>query len=111
MVYLVSAYTCLLKCPLNSARNNFDETFIPDPTLFPAVIEFLFLTAEVIDKIYGDRMATEEFGNPVTVSYQKRRRAVSELKFLRACGAGFSLVAGRHQLTFAGPPGNRVERR
>ena len=66
----------------NGMRDQLSVSLITNPSLFPAVIEFLAGAPEMIDEVDGHGMRTDNFGSRVVGAKQHCSSAVPVQKFL-----------------------------
>ncbi len=87
----------LLRQSQRGFGNDLPVSFLPDPPLFPAVLEALFVQSPVIDEITGDRKRALEFRDDVFPPDEKGGRPVPERMLLAAAGLADPGLACRDQ--------------
>ena len=72
--------------------------FLANPAAFPGIVKILPLTAEVIHKIDGDAVASDQAGDDIALAHQYGGGGVALGKFSLRSRPGISQVRGEHQM-------------
>ena len=82
MLDVSCAYTRVFKCCFHRPGNDFGKAFVPDPALFPVVIELFGVASEVIDKIDRQAGTAEIRRNDIVRTDGYCCRTIAEIEFL-----------------------------
>ncbi len=85
----------------DGARRDLEIALVADPALFPVVVVFRIAAAVMVDKVDGQLVAAEIFGDEVIAADGEGGGGIAELQFLRARSLGPALV-GRDEQRLAG---------